>query len=91
MISTLLIYSLTVFFLFYLVNHADLFDKVRLAVIPSLPHWLSYPIQCAFCACFWITLSLWYFNLADLWLVFTAPPVTLLLNLIFLKLKSNGQ
>ena len=41
MLEAVILNSLLAWSIFYLVNHADLFARVRNAVIPVLPGWLA--------------------------------------------------
>lgn len=79
MLETVILNAIAFWGLFFLVNHADLFSRVRNAVMPVLPRWLAYPIQCAFCASFW---TLAAFSLFTGWtpMILWVPPCVLFVD-----------
>ncbi len=83
------LYSLAIWFAFYMLNHSELLEKVRLALFPALPSWLGKVLSCPLCFCWWITaaLSLLWFGFTPTLL--TAPVMTLLLDLVYLRLKGD--
>lgn len=95
MLSSLIVYSLSAFFLFYLTNHSELPPVLRgRSWLDQFwwPDWLLYSVQCSFCMTFWLTLFLLLFT-APLPLVFllAAPPVVLLLDLAYQRLRPIPQ
>lgn len=81
--------ALAIWFVFFLINHADLTAKVRNALMPALPRWLSYPLQCAICFSFWLLAA---FSLFTGWnpLILCVPPVTLGIDLSFRRLQPTA-
>lgn len=86
MTEALLFWTLSLWFAFYLVNHAELFDRLRGAVIPVLPRWLAYPLQCGACFTFW-TLSALSLFIGFTPLCVLCPPCVLMFDLIYRRLK----
>lgn len=86
----LIVYSLCVFFGFYVANHSDLVKAPREWVYSRLPDRLRYFCECAFCTAFWLTLPMVTLGALPFYCLFAAPPVVLLLNLSYLRL-SNDQ
>lgn len=84
--EAILLYCLTVFFAFFLINHADVLSKPRNALAPLVPSWMKYPLKCALCFTFWTTSALslfWGFTPV----IFYAPPLVMFMDLIFQRLK----
>lgn len=77
-------------FLYYLINHAEMFDRLRAAALPTLPGWLRYVLTCSLCLSFWILAAL---SLFTGWtpLLLVAPPCTLMWDLAYRKLKGSPQ
>ncbi len=90
MFEALFIYSLAVWFFFYVANHSDLLAKPRGWALSKLPWWLEYSVTCAICSTFWASLALFLVGVVPLLFVFVAPPVVLGMNLTFLRLKPSS-
>jgi hypothetical protein len=58
LIDTTIFYSFGIFFVHYLINHSEIFAKLRTAVFPCLPQLLVKAVSCGFCLSFWIMLAL---------------------------------
>lgn len=54
----LVIYTLTVYFLWHVAARADIVAAPRRWLTERLPGWLMYPVSCPLCWCFWISASL---------------------------------
>jgi hypothetical protein len=81
--------AIAVWFGFYLINHARLFDRLRAALSPLLPGWLKSLLHCPLCVCFWAMSALSLFT-GWIPLIVLAPPCTLFIELAFQKLR-NGK
>ncbi len=84
MLVAVILYSLAVYFAFHLASRADILAKPRAWVFRKLPSWLVYPLTCAFCFTFWLTLgsNLLGFIATDLIVLLAAPVVNMVLDLI---------
>lgn len=51
-------YALAVYLLYHLASRADIFNVPRKWVIKMLPSWVTYPLNCALCFTFWISVIL---------------------------------
>lgn len=58
MLEQLIIYSLSIWFVFYLANHSDLFYPPRRWVYSKVGPFIGYLLQCALCCTFWISCAL---------------------------------
>lgn len=87
---TLLTYSLSVFFAFYLLNYSAVFSEVLRDLTTSLREWVTYPFQCAFCFTFWTTLALGFFvhDPIPFTFLFTAPVAVLFIDLAYRRLRA---
>ena len=89
--STLLeaiqLYSLSLFFLFYLLNYGKLLSKPRAWCAKSLPAFVRYPFSCAFCFSWWIGLMSMVLGAGNALHVVAAPVLVMFLNLAYLKLQ----
>lgn len=84
--ESLLLYVLSIWFVFFLLNHAAITAKPSAWLKQVLgPRW-GYPLGCAFCAAFWATLFLWAVGFVPLWILFPAPVLHLLLDSVYDKL-----
>lgn len=86
----LVFWTLAIWFLFYLMNHAAMFDRLRAAVMPALPRWIAYSVSCAFCTAFWVLAA---FSLFTGWtpLLLVCPPTTLMWDLAYRRLKGTNE
>ena len=84
----LLFWTLAIWFGYYLVNHAQMFDRLRTAAMPALPGWLRYALECAICFSFWILAAL---SLFTGWtpMLLMCPPCTLIFDLVYRRLKGD--
>ncbi len=84
MLEALLIYSLACYMVYHVVGQSDLLAKPRAWVLRTLPGWLTYPLSCALCFTFWLTLAgnLSGFVQTDLIVLFAAPVVNMVLDLV---------
>lgn len=78
--------SLSIWLVFYLVNHAEMFSKLRAAAMPVLPRWISYPLSCPICFAWWVLVAVCVL-LGPTWLVLWVPPCVLMLDLAYLRLR----
>lgn len=88
--EALLLYCLQVYFVYYLLNHATMFDKVRAAILPALPWWLRELIECPFCVGFWVTFVL-SLLVGFSYLILCAPPVVLFMDAAYCRLKIPAE
>ena len=89
--EALLLYSTAVWFIFYMINHSELLQKVRAALFPALPKWLATLLACPICFCWWFTAALSFFWFGFTPMILTAPVVTLFLDLAYLRLKTPDR
>lgn len=82
----LLFWVCALWFAYFLVNHAEMFARLRQAVMPALPGWIRYVLECAICFSFWILAAL---SLFTGWtpLLVMCPPCVLFADLTFRRLK----
>ncbi len=86
MIESLICWTLAIWFLFFLTNHATILGRLRTAIMPVLPGWMREMLQCAFCMAFWI-LSLFTLFVGATPMIVLCPPCVLLFEMVFQKLK----
>jgi hypothetical protein len=91
MIEGLAIYSLSLFFAFYVLNHSYVISDWVTSLLSEAPDWLSYLFQCPFCVTFWWTLWVAAFHLVPWFYVPTAPVVVLFLNLAYRSLYTYAR
>ena len=89
-----IIYSLTVWFFFYLWNHADITEKARKFVYARIPEFLVYLLNCSFCSSFWLTLilaaiqvNLPFIGALNWIFIFVAPVINLFVELGYRNLR----
>ncbi len=82
------LYVLALWSVYYLINHASLFDRLRAAAMPVLPQWLQKLVSCSYCLTFWITAAFSLFTGFSVVLL-AAPPCTLFLELGYRKLSGE--
>lgn len=79
-------YVLTLWFGFYLLNYAALTAKPAAWLKQTLgPRW-GYPLGCAFCWAFWVTIFLAVVGFVPVWLVFPGTVLHLLLDTVYDRL-----
>lgn len=75
-----LLYCLTVFFWFYLLNCSDIAAPVRDKVYPKLHANVVYALGCAFCYTAWVSIAAFMLSAIPLGYVCAAPVVNLFLS-----------
>lgn len=84
--EALFAYSLSLFWLFYLLNYAEISARpAKWLKKVSGVKW-GYPLSCAMCFGFWATVFTWIVDWAPWWYLITAPVVHLFIDLIYSKL-----
>lgn len=79
-------YALTIWFFFYLFNHADISYRLRQWIIARVPSYIAYAIQCSFCSSCYLTFALWLLFPISPWTIFVAPVINLFVELAYKKL-----
>ena len=84
----LIFFTTAIWFLYFLVNHAEIFSRLRQATMPALPRWISYALECSICFSFWILAAL---SLFIGWtpLLLMCPPFVLMFDLSYRRLKGD--
>lgn len=82
------LWSIGLWFAFYLVNHAELTTGIRAAVKPALPGWFVRVVTCPLCATWWTLAALSLF-LGLTPLMLWCPPVVLWAELGYQRLVSS--
>ena len=84
----LIFFTATIWFLYFLVNHAEMFSRLRQAAMPALPKWISYVLQCSVCFSFWLLAAL---SLFTGWtpLLLVCPPFVMMFDLSYRRLKGD--
>lgn len=86
-LASLVTYSLHLWFLYYLLNHAELTKSVGVFLKESLGRVFGYPISCPACLAWWVSFAgCWLFDLVSVEALFAAPVVVLFIELIYRKL-----
>jgi len=85
-IDNLIVYSLSLFFVTYLINYAEIFSKIRNALFPVLPWFVLKAVSCGFCLSFWVMLVSGFF-LGHSILLLCVPVFVLFLDTIFQRLR----
>ncbi len=88
MIESLIWWTLSIWFLFFLTNHATIFGKLRSVIMPVLPGWVRDLLQCAFCYAFWL-LAVFTLFIGATPMIVLCPPCVLMWDLLFLRLKGD--
>ncbi len=90
MLEAIVVYSLAIWMVFFLVNHAEMFNTVRAVIAPKLPRWLKYSLSCALCFGWWtcVAVSL-FFSGSFALLNVCCPPAVLFLDLSFRRLRGD--
>lgn len=81
-----IVYSMGMFFMFYLVNHAEITDKPINWLFNKLPINIVKAFQCAFCFAWWISIPMAIFGIINWWYIICSPVINIFTNLIFLRL-----
>lgn len=89
MLNHLLVYSLAVYFGFYVANHSEfpLAVVVRTRLIAHFPNWLAYSTECALCSTWWLTFGLACFGRVPPLYAVTAPVLVLFQDLVYCRLR----
>jgi len=84
----LLFWVCALWFLYFMVNHAEMFSRLRQAAMPALPKWISSMLSCAICFSFWIMAAL---SLFVGWtpMLLMCPPFVLMFDLSYRRLKGD--
>lgn len=82
----IVLYSLVIWFFFWLYNHSYILEKFRDCINSKLPFLIKYGIGCSFCFTFWVTLFLFIMTGLPLIFLFVAPVINLFIELIYQKL-----
>ncbi len=89
MIEQLIIFSLSVYWLFHVLSRSDILAKPRELAARHAPKWLTYIFHCAFCFTWWVaiglTLAQWVMSgwmVINLVIIFGAPVVNMMLDLV---------
>ena len=82
-------YVCFLFFVFYLINYAELTEKFREAVFPILPKWLGSVLSCATCFSFWVTSAFCYFIVGFSPIIFQVTVVMTFTDLLYKRLRNN--
>ena len=88
MMERLALYSLAVFFVFYLINYSEGVSDAFKATTRGLPDWLGYPLGCAFCFAFWGTLVAFLGGAVPDTFTLTAPVVVMFIDIAYRRLQS---
>ena len=84
-------YALMIWFGFYIINHSLILKFFRDKLYPKVNSKLLYLIKCSFCFTFWISLILYLFKFIPLIFIFVAPPINLIIELLFLSLTDSDN
>ena len=87
-LSYFLIYSIFIWFFFWLYNHSYILEKLRLSLNSKLPFLINYGIGCSFCFTFWSTVFLFFMINLHWVFIFICPVINLFIELIYNKLSS---
>lgn len=86
LLALLAMYSLGLFFPYFLLNYAGLTAKPAAWLKATLGPRIGYPLSCAFCWAAWITAFLWVIGIVPPLYVFAAPTIHLLLDSVYDRL-----
>lgn len=86
----MILFAVSLWFLYYLLNYADLTRPVSTWLKRQLGPKLGYPLSCAFCWPFWVTLT-GYIVYPDwtFWTVLVVPAIHLFIDLTYQRLSGN--
>lgn len=86
LLAATVLHSIVGWFVYFIINHANLTAKVRTAAMPALPGWLRGSLECPLCLTFWILVAV---SLCDVFtpLVVLCPPVVLAMDLVYCRLR----
>jgi hypothetical protein len=82
----ILLYALFLWFFFFLLNYAPLTEVPAKWFKELLGPKIGYPLSCAACFAFWVTLALWTFNDFPIWMVPVAAVLHLFIDVVYTKL-----
>jgi hypothetical protein len=88
MLDTVILTALSIWFAFFVVNYAELFDPLRQWIFPRLHPKLRYAITCPICFATWCLVAFSLFTGFTPLLLYV-PPCCLLFDLIFNKLRDG--
>lgn len=78
--------TVALWFVYFLINHAEVTAKVRAALFPALPTWLATLLACPLCLAFWTLCAIslfWGWTPLTLW----CPPCVLMWDLAFRRMQ----
>jgi hypothetical protein len=80
--TSLIVFSLSVYFLYHLLSRSDLLRRPREWAYKVLPGWVTYVISCAFCFTWWVSLFATFIGAVPLTAAYllAAPVVNLLVD-----------
>lgn len=89
-LASLFVYSLSLWFAFYLLNYAEITARSSKWLKRRLGVKIGYPLECPFCWGWWVTL-VGYILLPNwaLWTCFAAPVIVLFIDLAYQRLSGN--
>jgi len=88
MIDALIIYSLSIYWLFHILSKSEIMRAARELFNRTMPSWMIYISQCAFCFTSWagilvmIGMSLWYGGIVVPLYLLAGPVFNLVLDLL---------
>lgn len=81
-------YCLSIFFVYFLINYAEITRPSISLLFKLLPNKVSYSLNCAFCLMFWISIICCVAGYIPVYWIFCAPVIHLVIDLIYTKLSS---
>jgi hypothetical protein len=91
----LIFFAIYIYFWFHLIGRSDIAKVPREWLKKTLGPTLSYPLDCAFCASFWVTLATWILATPTFLNPFVAltfvPVFNMVLDLIVQRLKDDSE
>ena len=86
LLATLVMYSLCLWFGFFLLNYAAITERPAAWLKRVMgPKW-GYPLGCALCFAFWMTLAAWVINWVPFFFVLAAPVLHLFIDAAYDRL-----
>lgn len=86
---SIVIYVLMIWLSFFLLNYAEIAAKPAAWLKKLLgPKW-GYPLSCALCYCWWISVPFWFFGWLTFPMLCAAPVLHLFVDLSFHKLNNQ--
>lgn len=93
MTDNVFIYSVSVWFFFWLFNYSDICAKFKKKTLLFLNIYekLSYLLQCPFCITFWVSVYLFIIGSIDSYFIFVAPVINLFVDLFYKNLNNGTE